>query len=114
MPTPEQQQSLSEALEAIHSAQSELIARLDVEEDPLASIRLTYELSNLDARLCELLRAQNAADDQEYSQALLAFKARCSGLEADQRRIQSLLSHEETAMKVIGHLARAARTVSTL
>jgi hypothetical protein len=114
MPTLSQQTAVSQAIDAIRSAENLLTDQIQDSDDTLTAIKLTHEYNNLDSYLSELLHAQNAADDVTFANATQALQARADGLEADEKTIKTIIADVATAGKVIGYITQALGFIAKL
>ena len=114
MPTLSQQTAINAAVDAIRNAEDVLTDQIRCSTDALTAIKLTNEYNNLDSYLSELLHAQNAADDATFANATKALQSRLSGLEADEKAIETIIADVATAAKVIGYIADALKLIAKL
>jgi hypothetical protein len=114
MPTLSQQTAINAAVDAIRNAEDLLTAQVRSSTDALTAIKLTNEYNNLDSYLSELLHAQNAADDATFANATAALQSRLSGLEADEKAIETIIADVVIAGKVIGFIADAVKLIAKL
>ena len=114
MPTLSQQTAIKAAVDAIRNAEDVLTDQIRSSTDALTAIKLTNEYNNLDSYLSELLHAQNAADDATFANATTALQSRLSGLEADEKAIQTIITDVAIAAKVIGFIANAVKFIAKL
>ena len=114
MPTLNQQTLVSQAINAIRSAENLLTDQIQSSSDTLMAIKLTHEYNNLDSYLSELLAAQNAADDVKFANATQALQARADGLEADEKTINAIVGDVGVAGKIVGYITQALGLIAKL
>lgn len=114
MPTPDQQSDVAGAIDAIRSAQNLIQQQVNAAINTQTAIKLTNEYNNLDSALSQLLHAQNAADDAIFASITATLKSETAGLQADEDAIKGIIKDVETAVTIVGYIAKALAFIAKL
>jgi ABC-type phosphate transport system auxiliary subunit len=114
MPTPSQQANISNAIDAIRTAENLLSQQVRTATDSLTALKLTNEYNNLDTCLSQLLQAQNAVDDASFSNAAASLQSDASGLQADEATIKSIVGDVQVAANIISYITQALGIIAKL
>lgn len=108
MPTDDQKQGLGDAVDQIRAAQKALQKASEVatDADKAEEINTTYQ--KLQKLLSHVLQAEEAEDDEAFTDAKNAFSEETAVLQADQASIQAFVDDVAMAGKIAGYLAQAA------
>ncbi len=114
MPNPIQKDGLSEAINAIRSAEVLLTGQIRNATDTLLAIKLTHEYNNLDSFLSGLLHLQNVTDDDTFAGQISAFKATAATLKIDQDAIRKIVADVQLAANIVSYIGKAIAVVAKM
>jgi tetrahydrodipicolinate N-succinyltransferase len=108
MPTDDQKQSLSDAIDQISAAQKALQTASEVATDGDKADKINDLYQKLQTLQTHVLQAEEAADDDAFENAKTVFSGETAVLQADQARIQAIVDDVAVAGQIAGYLAQAA------
>jgi predicted nucleic acid-binding Zn-ribbon protein len=108
MPTDDQKQCISSAIDNLRSAEQTLDDAIAATGDPAVLEELSQEYGMLDDTINQCNAALVAADDAAFAQATADLKAQAAALKAQEDHIHDIIQDVSIAAKVLGYIAQAA------
>jgi hypothetical protein len=114
MPTPNQKQSLIDAVGQIRLAEQLLLAASRSTSDPIKLIQINTEYTHLDSYLSQILHTQALSDDVDFGNATDALKNQTSVLTVEINSISKIVDDVATAGKIVGFITKAIQIIGAI
>lgn len=110
----DQKKTLLDSVSQLRLAEQQLVQASRATTDPAALMKINTEYSQLDSFISQMLHAQAAADDADFTNAVVALKQQAATLQTQEDDIKKIVTDVGTAAKIAGYVAQALAFIATL